>query len=52
MLAASLLGSLPAALDENDEGVNEALRRSREMDEDPGAEMTWGEIKAGVRQKA
>ncbi len=50
VLAASLLGSLPAVLDEDDEGVHEALRRSREMDEDPSVEMTWDEVKAGIRQ--
>ena len=51
ILAASLLGSLPAVLDEDDEGVNEALRRSREMDDDPGVEMTWDDVKSGVRQR-
>ncbi|MEM1296011.1 MAG: addiction module protein [Verrucomicrobiota bacterium] len=49
-LAASLLGSLPAVLDEEEEGIDEALRRSREMDDDPGAEMTWKEVKAGLRR--
>ncbi len=49
-LAASLLTSLPAMLDDDDEGVSEALRRAREMDDDPAVEMTWDEIKEGIRR--
>lgn len=52
ILAATLLGSLPAVLDDEDEGVSEALRRSNEMDEDPSTEMTWDEVKAGIRKRS
>jgi len=34
-LAANLLGSLPAVLSDEDEGVAEALRRDAEIDADP-----------------
>tara|TARA_R110002096_G_scaffold24760_32_gene78089 strand:- start:6120 stop:6335 length:216 start_codon:yes stop_codon:yes gene_type:complete len=49
-LAASLLGSLPAVLDEEDEGITEAVRRSNEMDVDPSVELSWDEVKAGIRR--
>ncbi len=44
-LAAELLGSLPAVLVEDDDGIAEARRRSRELDEDPTAGRTWDQIK-------
>ncbi len=44
-LAAELLCSLPAVLSEPDEGVAEALRRSRELDEDASAGCSWDEVK-------
>ncbi|MCH7227565.1 addiction module protein [Haloferula sp. A504] len=47
-LAAELLGSLPAVLVEDDDGLAEARRRSRELDEDPAAGRTWEEIKQGL----
>lgn len=44
-LAAELLTSLPATLTDCDDGVEEALRRDRELDKDPSAGRTWDEIK-------
>jgi hypothetical protein len=34
-LAADLLESIPGVLDEDDDGLSEAIRRSEEMDRDP-----------------
>lgn len=36
LLAARLLDSLPSILDDEDEGVAEALRRAAELDANPG----------------
>ena len=47
-LAADLLGSLPAVLVDEDEGVAEALRRSRELDENPSMGCSWDEIKQSM----
>ena len=47
-LAADLLGSLPAVLTEPDDGVAEALRRSKELDDDPSAGCSWEEIKSDL----
>jgi hypothetical protein len=44
-LAAELLFSLPAVLSDDDGGVAEARRRSKELDENPSAGCTWDEIK-------
>ena len=49
-LAAELLGSLPAVLWEDDQGVAEARRRSAEMAQDPSVGRTWEEIRAGLRR--
>jgi len=43
-LAASLLDSLPAVLAEDDLGVEEALRRDAELDQDPSAGITWEQL--------
>ena len=47
-LAAELLVSLPAILVEEDDGVAEALRRSKELDEDPAMGCSWDEIKRSL----
>lgn len=47
-LAAELLSSLPAVLMDEDDGVAEALRRSKELDEDPSLGRTWEQIKEGL----
>jgi len=44
-LAAELLTSLPSILVDEDEGVAEARRRSRELKEDPSTGCSWDEIK-------
>ena len=47
-LAAELLFSLPAVLSDDDGGVAEARRRSKELDENPSAGCTWDEIKRSL----
>lgn len=44
-LAAELLTSIPATLTDLDDGVAEAWRRDKELDEDASASRTWDEIK-------
>ena len=45
-LAAVLLDSLPRVLVDSDDGLAEAKRRDRELDESEDAGCTWKEIKA------
>ena len=47
-LAAELLVSLPAVLHDEDEGIAEAMRRSRELDENPAMACSWEEIKRSL----
>jgi len=47
-LAADLLESLPAILDEEDEGAAEAIRRDEEMDRDPSATISWEQLRRGL----
>ncbi len=47
-LAADLLISLPAVLVQEDDGIAEARRRSKELDEDPSAGCSWLEIKQAL----
>ncbi len=51
-LAADLLDSLPGVLVDDDEGLAEALRRSDEMDRDPGACLSHDEFLRAVRHRA
>ena len=44
-LAAELLSSLPPVLNDPDEGLAEAKRRARELDEGPSLGVSWQEIK-------
>lgn len=44
-LAADLLISLPAVLVDEDDGIAEARRRSKELDQDPSAGCSWEEIR-------
>lgn len=46
LLAAELLGSLPAVLADSDDGSCEAKRRIEEMKKDPSVTRTWDQIKA------
>jgi len=48
ILAGELLTSLPPLLVDDDDGIAEAKRRSREMDENPDSALTWEEVKRGV----
>jgi len=50
-LAGKLLASLPSPLeDDDDDGVEEALRRSREMDEIPALSMSEEEFLASFEE--
>jgi putative addiction module component (TIGR02574 family) len=49
MLAADLLGSLPAVLADDDGGVAEALRRDAELEKDPSAGITLEQLRRAVR---
>jgi len=44
-LAAELLCSLPGVLVDDDDGIAEAHRRSRELAENPSVGCTWAEIR-------
>ncbi len=47
-LAGELLTSLPALLVDEDDGIAEAKRRSKELDDDPEAGCSWEEIKRNL----
>lgn len=47
-LAARLLSSLPPILEDEDQGVAEALRREREAEEDPSACISLEEFEQGI----
>lgn len=47
-LASRLLASLSPVLSDDDEGLAEALRRDKEMDNDPAASMTMEEFKSSL----
>ena len=44
-LAGDLLTSLPATLVDDDDGLTEASRRSKELDDQPESGCSWEEIK-------
>lgn len=44
-LAADLLSTLPGMLVDEDDGIAEARRRSRELAEDPSVGCSWEEIR-------
>ena len=50
MLAAQLLGSLPAVLADEDEGVAEALRRDADLESDPSKAMTLDELRRALQR--
>lgn len=50
-LAAKLLRSLRPILDEDDEGVAEAIRRDRELTENPDLELSVEELDRRIRQQ-
>ncbi len=47
-LVCDILDSLPASLSEPDDGLSEARRRSKELDETPNIAVSWEEIKASL----
>ena len=49
VLAARLLGSLPPVLDDEDEGIAEALRRDAELDTDPRMGISLEQLDEQVR---
>jgi hypothetical protein len=50
ILAGELLCSLPVTLVDADDGLEEARRRSAELDEDASAGCSWDEIRKGIRK--
>jgi hypothetical protein len=52
-LASRLLSSLPPvpAFDDDDDGIAEALRRDKEMDEDPSKVMTLEELDGLIAER-
>ncbi|HSI11167.1 MAG TPA: addiction module protein [Chthoniobacter sp.] len=49
VLAAHLLRSLPAVLDDDDEGIAEALRRDAELDANPEIGMSLEQLDHQIR---
>jgi hypothetical protein len=47
-LASDLLYSLPATLQDEDDGLSEALRRDRELSETDSCGLTWNDLKRSV----
>ena len=47
-LACDILDTLPASLSEEDEGLAEAQRRSKELDENPEIAVSWQDIKTSL----
>jgi len=47
-LASHLLSSLPAVLQDDDQGLAEALRRDAELDADPSVGITMEEFKSAI----
>ncbi len=51
-LAEKLIASLPGPfIDDDDDGVEEALRRSREMDENPEMSISMEQLDAMIRKR-
>jgi hypothetical protein len=50
-LAAHLLGSLPAVLHDEDEGIAEALRRDAELDKNPAASVTIEQLDREIARR-
>ena len=51
ILAAHLLGSLPSVLDDEDEGIAEALRRDQELEANPSAGMSIEQLDRKVKRR-
>ncbi|MCC5790973.1 MAG: hypothetical protein JJT75_15185 [Opitutales bacterium] len=48
ILASDLLCSLPAALQDEDDGLGEAIRRDKELSESDSCSVSWDELKKSV----
>jgi putative addiction module component (TIGR02574 family) len=51
VLAAGLLGSVPAVLHDEDEGIAEALRRDAELDANPSAGISLEQLDAQIKRR-
>ena len=51
ILAAHLLGSLPPILDDEDEGIAEALRRDSDLDADPSSGMSLEQLDRAIQRR-
>ena len=51
VLAAHLLGSLPAVLHDEDEGIAEALRRDAELDTSPSSSMSLEQLDQQIERR-
>jgi putative addiction module component (TIGR02574 family) len=51
VLASHLLQSLPPVLDDEDEGIAEALRRDSELDTNPGLSITLDQLDQQIRNR-
>lgn len=49
-LVVDLLESLPAVLDDEDEGLAEAQRRDEELDRNPDLAISWDQLRRGIRR--
>jgi len=47
-LACDILDTLPASLSDDDDGMAEARRRSKELDENPDLAVSWEDVKASL----
>jgi hypothetical protein len=47
-LAGELLASLPALLVDEDDGIAESRRRSKELDDNPDSGVSWNGIKESL----
>jgi hypothetical protein len=48
LFASRLPGTVPAVPSDDDEGVSEATRRDRDLDANPGAGLSWEDLKKGL----
>jgi hypothetical protein len=51
ILAAHLLKSLPAVLDDADEGIAEALQRDKDLDANPKLGISVGQLEQQIQQR-
>lgn len=50
-LAANLLSSLPGVLNDDDEGIAEALKRDAEIDADPDRAMSLSQLDSQIQSR-